>query len=239
MIFQESIRINGNVSDDDTESIDTAVQEKNMTYPTDAKLRKKIITKCHQITSEHQLPVRQSYTQTLKKLSRDQRFRNHPKNKAKARKADKKIKNIAGQSARELERNLPPDSKHLVGLELYKKVLAQKKTDKDNIYSLNEPETCCISKGKEHKKYEFDNKASFVKTNTGIIVEALGFRNEYDGHTLEVALKQVRDLVGQLPKLTSVDRGYRGRTEPGETQILISKPSKKNISRYPDKKLRK
>lgn len=184
LIFQENIRINCKDSDDDTVSIDTTVQEKHITYPTDAKLHKKIITKCQQIASEQQLPVRQSYTQTLKKLSRDQRFRNHPKNKTKARKADKKIKTIAGRLVRELERNLPPDSKHLVRLELYKKVLVQKKTDKDNIYSMHELETCCVSKGKEHKKYEFGNKVSFVKTNTGVIVGALGFSNEYDTGTL-------------------------------------------------------
>ena len=239
LILQESIRVNGKDSHDDTVSIDTTVQEKNITYPTDAKLHKKIITKCQQIASQEQLPVRQSYTQTLKKLSRDQRFRNHPKNKAKARKADKKIKTIAGRLVRELERNLPPDSKHLLKLELYKKVLAQKRADKDKIYSLHEPETCCISKGKEHKKYEFGNKASFVKTSSGVIVGAMGFRNEYDGHTLEAALKQVGDLVGKLPKLATVDRGYRGKNQIGETQILIPKPPKKNISRHQANKLRK
>ena len=239
LILQESIRINGKDSHDDTVSIDTTVQEKNITYPTDAKLHKKIITKCQRIASQQQLTVRQSYTQTLKKLSRDQRFRNHPKNKVKARKADKKIKTIAGRLVRELERNLPPDSKHLESLELYKKVLAQKRTDKDKIYSLHEPETCCISKGKEHKKYEFGNKASFVKTNSGVIVGALGFRNEYDGHTLEVVLKQVGELVGKFPKVAAVDRGYRGKTQIGETQILLPKPPKKNISRYQANKLRK
>ena len=239
LILQESIRVNGKDGHDDTVSIDTTVQEKNITYPTDAKLHKKIITKCQQIASQEQLPVRQSYTQTLKKLSRDQRFRNHPKNKAKARKADKRIKTIAGRLVRELERNLPPDSKHLVNLEWYKKVLAQKRTDKDKIYSLHEPETCCISKGKEHRKYEFGNKASFVKTNSGVIVGAMGFRNEYDGHTLEAALKQVGDLVGKLPKLATVDRGYRGKNQIGGTQILVPKSPKKNISRYQANKLRK
>ena len=239
LILKESIRVNGNDGHDDTVSIDTTVQEKNITYPTDAKLHKKIITKCQQIASEQQLTVRQSYRLTLKKLSRDQRFRNHPKNKAKARKADKKTRTIAGRLVRELERNLPPDSKHLERLDLYKKVLAQKRADKDKVYSLHEPETCCISKGKEHKKYEFGNKASFVKTNSGVIVGALGFRNEYDGHTLEAALKQVGDLVGKLPKLATVDRGYRGKTQIGETQILIPKTPKKNISRYQADKLRK
>jgi IS5 family transposase len=146
LILKESIRINGKDSDDDQVNIDTTVQEKNITFPTDAKLHKKIIKKCQSITQAEQLPVRQSYTRTLKQLARDQRFRNHPKNKVKANKADRKIKTIAGRLVRELERNLPPNSKHQTNLDLYKQVLAQKRNTKHKIYSLHEPETCCISK---------------------------------------------------------------------------------------------
>ncbi len=107
-------------------SIDITVQEKNITYPIDFKLHKKIIKKCKTIASEEQLPVRQTYTRTLKKLSINQRFRNHPKNKPKVRKADKKVKTIAGRLVRELERNLSPISKHQSELELYKRILEQK-----------------------------------------------------------------------------------------------------------------
>jgi IS5 family transposase len=38
LILKESIRINGDDSNDDQVSIDTTVQEKNITFPTDAKL---------------------------------------------------------------------------------------------------------------------------------------------------------------------------------------------------------
>ena len=124
-------------------------------------------------------------------------------------------------------------------MDLFKKVLAQKRSDKDKIYSLHEPETCCISKGKEHKKYEFGNKASFVKTHTGVIVGAMGFRNEYDGHTLTAALKQVDQLVGKYPKTALVDRGYRGIKKVESTAILLPKPPKKNQSWYLSDKLRK
>lgn len=239
LILQESIRVNGRDKDDDHVNIDTTVQEKNITFPTDAKLHKKIIHKCRQIADKEQLPVRQAYTRTLKALSRDQRFRNHPKNKAKARKADKKIKTIAGRLVRELERNLTPDSMYQTDLELFKRVLAQKRTDKDKIYSLHEPDTCCISKGKEHKKYEFGNKASIVKTTTGVIVGAMGFRNPYDGHTLEPALQQVKKMLGKLPKIATVDRGYRGINKIEATQILVPKAPTKNQSRYKRDKLRK
>jgi len=237
LILKESIRINGDDSNDDNVNIDTTVQEKNITFPTDAKLHKKIIKKCQKIAQDEQLPVRQTYTRTLKQLSRDQRFRNHPRNKSKARKADKKIKTIAGRLVRELERNLPPNSKHQSNLELYKQVLAQKRTTKNKIYSIHEPEVCCISKGKEHKKYEFGNKASFVKTDTGVIVGALGFRNEYDGHTLEPVLEQVERLTNKVPARAKVDRGYRGKKQVRKTEILIPSTPKKSMSYYKRKKL--
>lgn len=159
-------------------NIDTTVQEKNITFPTDAKLHKKIIRQCLQIASDEQLTVRQTYTRTLKRLALDQRFRNHPRNKAKARKADRKIKTIAGRLVRELERNLAPNSIHQTSIALFKQVLSQTRGSKNKIYSLHEPEVCCKSKGKEHKKYEFGNKASFVKTDSGVLVGALGFRNQ-------------------------------------------------------------
>ena len=237
LILKESIRINGSDSDDDNVNIDTTVQEKNITFPTDAKLHKKIIKKCKQIAEQEQLPVRQTYTRTLKKLSIDQRFRNHPKNKAKARKADKKIKTIAGRLVRELERNLTPDSKHQKDLALFQIILAQTKGSKDKFYSIHEPEVCCISKGKEHKKYEFGNKASFVKTDTGVIVGAMGFRNEYDGHTLPTVLEQVKKLTGKYPKIAKVDRGYRGKNRIGETDILIPSVPKKSDTYYKQKKI--
>lgn len=68
------------------------------------------------------------------------------------------------------------------------KILSQKKGTKKKVYSLHEPEVQCISKGKEHKKYEFGNKVSIIRSVTGIIIGAKSFRNEYDGHTISDAL---------------------------------------------------
>lgn len=240
LILKESIRVNGEDSNDKDVSVDTTVQEKNISFPTDAKLHKKIITKCLSIAKKEQLTVRQTYTRTLKKLSIDQRFRNHPRNKSKAKKADKKVRTIAGRLVRELERNLSKDSLYRIQIELFKKVLQQTRTTKNKIYSLHEPETQCISKGKEHKKYEFGNKASIVFTqNTGVIVGAMGFRNEFDGHTLEPALKQTQRLRGHAPKRAAVDRGYKGIAKVGETQILLPKPfNNKTQTKHQQKKLK-
>ena len=168
LILKESIAINkddhdGN--DDDrsggTSFIDSTVQEKNVTFPTDAKLAKRIIAKCRKIADEMSLPVRQSYTRTLKALYRDQRFRNHPKNRKKALRADRKLRTIAGRLVRELERNLRAEEmfeKFRKTIGLFKSVLSQGRGSKKKCYSLHEPEVECISKGKEHKKYEFGTK---------------------------------------------------------------------------------
>ena len=81
LILKESIHINGYDRNDSSAIIDTTVQEKIITFSTDSKLNRKIIDKCRKIAEEENLPFRQSYTRTLKRLSLDQRFRNHPRNK--------------------------------------------------------------------------------------------------------------------------------------------------------------
>lgn len=242
LILQESIRINGDDSYDSRASIDTTVQEKNITFPTDSKLHRRLIDKCKKIAEDECLPVRQSYTRTLKKLGVDQRFRNHPKNKSKVGKADKKVKTIAGRLVRELERNLMPNSKHQSDLDLYKRILNQKKSDRNKIYSVHEPDVQCISKGKEHKKYEFGNKVSIIYTQTtGVIIGALGFRNPYDGHTIESSLAQTERLLGKRTLKTLIgDRGYKGIRKVNDTIIQIPKPfSDRKQSRYQQNKLKK
>lgn len=237
LIFKESVRINGTDGDDQDVFFDTTVQEKNITFPTDDKLAKKIIKKCLKIADENDLELRQTYTRTLKKLSYDQRFRNHPKNKGKAKKADKKVKTIAGRLVRDVERKTGDkslDYKEL--LELYKRVLAQKRNDKDKIYSLHEPEVHCISKGKIHKPYEFGNKVSIGWTRKGVIVSALGFRNEYDGHTLDKSIEQVERIRKSPPKKGIADRGYRGKSKVRETVIHIPKAFSKKLSLYMQRK---
>lgn len=242
LILKESIRINGDDRFDPDVSIDTTVQEKNITFPTDNKLHRKIITRCIEIVEKENLPLRQSYRRTTKKLGLDQRFRNHPKNKKRAKKADAKIKTIAGRLLRELERNLGENKKYKKEIEIFGKILAQKKEDKHKIYSIHEPEVECISKGKEHKKYEFGNKVSIVITQkTGVIVGAMSFRNEYDGHTLEPALTQAERLLDDKKsiKMAIADRGYRGTAKVKEIEIRTPKPfNEKTMTKYQQKKMK-
>ena len=239
LILKESIRINGKGGKEDRASIDTTVQEKNITYPTDSKLHRKIIKKCIGIADKEGLELRQRYSRTLKKLGVDQRFRNHPKNGAKARKADRNVKTIAGRLVRELQRKLPAAS-YKTDLELFARVLRQKRQDKNKVYSLHEPEVVCISKGKEHKKYEFGSKVSLTVTQkSGVIIGALNIAgNDYDGHTLDAALEQQQRLTGHKLKEAFVDRGYRGRKEVLGTAIHTPKTFSSKLTTYRKNKLK-
>lgn len=235
LIFQESIRVNN--EDDDhhhhgTAFIDSTVQEKNITYPTDAKLHKKIVKKVLGLVKKLGLPLRQSYTFVLKEIYRDQRFRNHPKNRKKALRADRRLRTIAGRLLRELKRNLKENHSYDKLLELFETILSQRRNSRKKIYSIHEPEVQCISKGKEHKKYEFGNKVSIIRSVTGIILGAMSFRNEYDGHTIESSLEQVERLTGRKIEVLAGDRGYRGKKEIKGTRIIIPDVPKKADSSY-------
>lgn len=239
LILKESIRVNGKDGKEQEGTTDTTVQEKNITFPTDSKLHRKIIDRCRAIAEKEALEVRQTYTRTVKRLILNQRFRHHSKNYGRARKADKKIKTIAGRLVRELERKLPAVHDYINAIELFKKVLAQKRNDQQKIYSLHEPHVQCISKGKEHKKYEFGSKVSIITTkNTGVIIGALNIaRNDYDAHTLAPALAQQQRLTGHVLKNNYADRGYRGVKNVAGTNIIIPQV-KANNTPYQKQKLR-
>ena len=239
LILQESIRINEPPEDSNLVSVDTTVQEKNITYPTDDKLYKKIIKKCWKIADKEKIDLRQSYTRVVKKLSNLQRFKTTKHGAKAARKANKKIQIIAGRLVREIARKLPLAilGHYLPALKLYQRVLSQKRGDSDKIYSLHEPDVKCYSKGKEHKKFEFGSKVSIlVDQNTGIIMGAINFTQTlHDSKTIPEVLEQYERLNGKEAKDVFVDRGYKGIKQYKGATIHVPKPDK-NISRSKRKK---
>ena len=234
LIFKESIKVNGDDANDDHLSGDTTIQEKNITYPTDDKLYKKIIKECRSIAKDEQIELRQSYTQTVKKLSTIQRFKKNKNGASAAKKASKKVKTISGVLVRELYRKLPAQAlnKYSNDLTLYQKVLAQKRGDSNKVYSLHEPQVKCYTKGKAHKRFEFGSKVSLLITQrTGVIVGALNFNStEHDSKTLQLALQQYERLTNNKAKDIFLDRGYRGPKAINETTVCTPKPDK-NISK--------
>ena len=231
LILAVSIQIHGPKGGEKEVVIDSTVQEKNVTYPTDTKLYRKVIMRCWKLADKEQIQLRRRYRKEVRRHLLAQRGRGHWRTVKIAQRATRKLKTIAGRLVRELGRKLCVEAleKHQGDLELYRRALAQKRNDRDKIYSLHEPHIYCVAKGKEHKKYEFGTKASVVLTKTGgIIVGAVAHeQNIYDGHTLPEVLQQTEALTGSVPAVAIVDRGYRGTRRIGETEILVPGPKPK------------
>jgi len=223
--------------------IDTTVQEKNITFPTDVKLQKKIIEKFRKIADKEGIELRQTYKRELKQLMIDQRFHSHPRRRKKARAAARRIKVIAGRVVRDIDRkmNIGQKEKYAPQLAIFNKVLAQEKSSENKIYSIHQPHVKCIAKGKEAKKYEFGNKSSIVKTKrSGIVVGAMAFtENIYDGDTLLPQLEQTERITDHKPKIGIVDRGYRGRKIINGVEIIIPAKLPASANNYQKQKLRK
>jgi len=151
-------------------------------------------------------------------------------NRKKARKAVKRLKTIAGHLLREIRRQMSEEQRQRHRLALYRRVLKQKCKDKNKIYFLHEPHVYCMSKSKEHKKYEFGTKASLAKTrDSNVLIGTRSFEtNLYDGHTLEDITAQVKRVIKTVPHIGLCDRGYRGKSKINGTLIMTPKPARKN-----------
>lgn len=199
--------------------VDTTVQEKAITFPTDSKLQHKARILLVKKAKEEGLKLRQTYIRLGKQaLFRGSRYASCKQMK-RARKQFKLVKRFLGCVYRDIVRQINGNEelqkKFANLLEKSEKVLTQQKHDKNKLYSLHAPEVECIAKGKAHKKYEFGVKTSIVtthKSNFVVGIEAI-HGNPYDGHTLQGALDQVEELTGTRPKDGYVDLGYRGHNE--------------------------
>ena len=74
---------------------DSTVQEKNIMFPTDAKLYRKIIAKVLNISRREGITLRRSYTREMKALKLKVRFMNHPTRMKEGKKAVKRMRTIA------------------------------------------------------------------------------------------------------------------------------------------------
>ena len=241
-IFKVTVQLHGAKAQKKEVVVDTTVQEKNITHPTDTKLAHKIIRRCWQLADQHGIKLRRRYRKAVRQGVLAQRWRKDPKQRKVAQRALRKMKVIAGRLLRELERKLPAPrrAEERENFALYRRVLRQQTGDKNKVYSLHEPQVYCLSKGKEHKKYEFGSKASVVMTKThGVIVGAVAHaENLYDGDALRPALEQTRAITEQQPAKAIVDRGYCGRKEVDGTEVLLPGKPKPGQSKKESAKMR-
>ncbi len=192
---------------------DTTVQEKAITYPTDAKLyhkaRQKLVVECRKLG----IKLRQTYVRSSPKIMLQHARLRHQKKTKLAKRAIKKLKTFLGRVIRDIRRQLPdppPEMSRL--LAQAESILNRHPKQKDKIYSLHAPEVSCITKGKAKKKHEFGSKVSISTTAISCWVLAVqSFQgNPFDGHTLSDTLWMIKHLHNVWPDEVYLDQGYKG-----------------------------
>lgn len=244
LIFKMSVALHGKQAQEATVLIDTTVQEKNITYPTDAKLAIKIINRLNKLAKRHGIQQRRTYVKEVKNCRLAIRHFRHVKKRAKAKKALTRLRTIANKLIRELQRKLSTHSlfeTYQKDFLFYQKVLAQQPKDKNKIYSLHEPDVYVIAKGKDHKQYEYGNKVSIVSTkDTNIIVGVASHdKNIHDSKTLNVAISHANSNRNKPIKQAVCDRGYVGAKVVLGVNIILPKKALKRDNRYQQDKKRK
>src|ERR1700722_3466961 len=212
--------------------VDTTVQPKNVTFPTDAKLvnraREKLVTLAKKLGVE----LRQSYARVGKlALVKHQRYA-HARQFDRARKALRKLKTYLGRVIRDIARKIdgepPLETAFASLLSLARRVRDQQRGQRGpKVYSLHAPEVECIGKGKPHKPYEFGVKVSVATTLTHskggqFIVHAKALPGKpYDGHTLGTIIPEIEEQLGVTLQRIIADAGYRGHNAPSAYRFKV------------------
>jgi IS5 family transposase len=214
-------------------NVDTTVQEKDIRFPTDARLYDRMRERLVEAARVRGIELRQTYSRKGKMALRRQSGYARAQQFRRAQKQTRNLKTYLGRVVRDIQRKaggaVDDDLRNL--LSLSHRLLDQERQDKNKLYSVHEPHVECISKGKIHKKYEFGCKVGVAVTaKRSWAVASLAFHgNLYDGHTLKQTLDQVERVTGFHPRQAACDLGYRGHNYDGDCSILIANRFRKSV----------
>ena len=238
ILLQESLRLahdTGALKKNDLAriTVDTTVQPKNVTFPTDAKLLETAIRQLGKLAKEHDVPLRQSYRRVVKKAAMMAGRYAHAKQFKRMNRRITFLRTRLGRLIRDVRRKIDGDEgleeAFAVPLGRASQIRGQKQRQRGwKLYSWHAPETECIGKGKAHKPYEFGVKVSLATTNKRckggqFILHAKALPgNPYDGHTLKEAIEETEALTGREIERAYVDKGYRGHDAPNPYRVFKS-----------------
>lgn len=223
-------------------TVDTTVQEKNISFPTDSKLLYTAIRKLGQAAKQRGIALRQSYIRVGKRAAVKVSRYAHAKQFRRMRRQLRRLRTWVGRLIRDLTRKAGRIDEPLAEvLSRAERIRRQQPQDSTKLYSWHEPEVQCISKGKAHKRYEFGQKVALATTNCSnwIVAAKLLENNPYDGHTLAMTLTAAESVTGVGITDAYVDKGYRGHGCRGRARVHIAGASSKNIPRSERKRRRR
>ena len=222
-------------------NVDTTVQEKAITFPTDTKMCHRMRIKLIYAAKKRNILLRQTYVRIGKRACIMQARYAHAKQMKRAKKEFKKVRSYLGRVVRDIQRkfDMTCDPELSLLVSQAERLLKQEKNTPKKLYSLHAPEVECIAKGKVHKRYEFGCKVSVVTTckDPWVLSIMAHHGNPYDGATLKECLHKAEEHSKGKIEQVFADKGYRGKEHhPDNVKVYIS--GKKNLP-IPLKKLLK
>ncbi|MGZ3353181.1 MAG: IS5 family transposase, partial [Xanthobacteraceae bacterium] len=151
-------------------TVDTTVQPKNITFPTDAKLLHAAIRGLNRLANKHRVRLRQSYLRVAKRAAMMAGRYAHAKQFNRHRRELRILRTRLGRLIRDIGRKIAghQDIEAAFALPLARasQIRGQQQRQRGwKLYSFHAPETECIGKGKASAPYEFGVKVSIVTTN--------------------------------------------------------------------------
>ena len=238
LLLAESLRVahaSGALRSQDLKrvTVDTTVQPKNISFPTDAKLLHAAIKGLNRLASKHGVKLRQSYVRIARHAAMMAGRYAHAKQFNRHRRQLRILRSRLGRLIRDIGRKIAgrQDIEAAFALPLTRasQIRSQQQRQRGwKLYSFHAPETECIGKGKASAPYEFGVKVSIVTTNARapggqFVLHARALPgNPYDGHTLREVIEDTQKLTGCAIERGYVDKGYRGHDTENPRRIFIS-----------------
>ena len=238
LLLAESLRVahkNGALRSKDLAriTVDTTVQPKNITFPTDAKLLHAAIKGLNRLANKHGVRLRQSYVRIARHAAMMAGRYAHAKQFNRHRRELRILRTRLGRLIRDIGRKIEGQDSLIAAFALplvrASQIRSQQQRQRGwKLYSFHAPETECIGKGKASAPYEFGVKVSIVTTNARapggqFVLHAKALPgNPYDGHTLRDVIDQTQKLTGRQIERAYVDKGYRGHDTENPRRVFIS-----------------
>jgi IS5 family transposase len=214
-------------------TVDTTVQPKNISFPTDAKLLHAAIRGLNRRVTKHGVKLRQSYLRVAKRAAMMAARYAHAKQFNRHRRELRIQRTRLGRLIRDIGRKIEghQDIEAVFALPLARASQIRGQQQRQcgfKLYSFHAPETECIGKGKASAPYEFGVKVSIVTTNARapggqFVLHARALPgNPHDGHTLREVIEDTQRLTGCEIERGYVDKGFRGHDTENPRRIFIS-----------------
>src|ERR1700761_8668551 len=151
-------------------TVDSTVQTKAITFPTDAKLLHAAIKGLNRLARKHGVRLRQSYLRVAKHTAMMAGRYAHAKQFKRHHRQLRLLRTRLGRLVRAIRRKMADQAELEAAFERQLAYAEQIRSQQQRqrgwkLYSFHAPEVECIGKGKASAPYEFGVKASIVSTN--------------------------------------------------------------------------